>query len=317
MKKFFLILFALFSFCFAENDESQTVFPKKIFVGDKIELRYQFRSAVDFFSDLPETQNARSLPFPNENDFYTIDFVSLEKNELLYTLVISFRAWKVGDIDFPPIDISRALYGNDASSFFVDPKSVTISSLLETDELRPIAHPLFVPGTLHVLYALIFVCILLFIALIVLLVKWKKLVQAYKRKKILRSYQKNAKRTIKKLRKLEKLKTKIDDCSFASTMQSIIRTYMDARFDYAFTTVTSSAFVEAFETRLGGELSDKKQSGIISLVAVLRRTDYIRYAHNSIDARREPQKEFAAQFLPDERASLVRLTIDSIERFES
>lgn len=312
----------LSSLCVAETENTQTTFPKKIFVGDKIELRCQFRSAVDFFSDVPKTQNARalrreSLPFPYDTDFFLIDSVSLERNELLYTLVISFRAWQVGDIDFPAIDISKSLYGKTANPFSIDPKAITVSSLLETDELRPPVSPLFIPGTVQVLYALIFAAAVLLSIIFMLIAKRKKIAQACKRKKILRAYQKNAKRAIKKLRKLEKLGKKIDDKNFSVSMQSIIRNYMEVRFDCAFTAVTSASFVSVFENRLGGNLSDKKQSGILSLAAVMRRTDYIRYAHDSIDSKREPQSEYATQFSNDERASLVRLTVDSIERFET
>ena len=75
--------------------------------------------------------------------------------------------------------------------------------------------------------------------------------------------------------------------------------------------------MDTFDKIMAGTMSEKSQSGAMSLAAVLRRTDYVRYARGSIDSKKEPAEQFAADLKTDERASLIRIVRDAVERFES
>ena len=46
---------------FTESDTMQIVMPKTIYVGDTAELRYTFRSAVDFFADMSDASLSREI----------------------------------------------------------------------------------------------------------------------------------------------------------------------------------------------------------------------------------------------------------------
>ena len=74
--------------------------------------------------------------------------------------------------------------------------------------------------------------------------------------------------------------------------------------------------MDTFEKIMADAMSEKTQSGAMSLAAVLRRTDYVCYARGSIDSKKEPAEEFAADLKADERSSLIRIVRDAVERFE-
>ena len=328
MKK--LLIFLCAAICanaaaFTQSDTMQIVMPKTIYVGDRAELRYTFRSAVDFFADMSDASLSRdipldSLPFQTDTDDYTIVNASLDRNALLYTLRFTFIPWNTGAIDFPMFDISAAVYGGGSPPFIVDVQSVEVSSVLQDQddtELRASMGPLLLPGTMYALYAAALLPIILFIALIRLIVTWQSVCEAYATRKLLRSYAKNAKELYRRLRRLERAGAKTDDAEFCTELQQLIRRYLDFRFGYRFSAVSSSAIMDTFEKIMAGTMSEKSQAGAMSLAAVLRRTDYVRYARGSIDSKKEPAEDFAADLKTDERASLIRIVRDAVERFES
>ena len=58
MKKLLILFCITICVCavgFTEDDTTQVVMPKTIYVGDRAELSYTFRSAVDFFSDMKDS----------------------------------------------------------------------------------------------------------------------------------------------------------------------------------------------------------------------------------------------------------------------
>ena len=327
MKKL-LILFCI-SICvsaagFTEDDTTQVVMPKTIYVGDRAELRYTFRSAVDFFADMNDSVLSReialkSLPFETDTDDYTILAASLERNGLLYTFRLFFIPWNTGSIDFPMFDISAAVYGGAAAPFIIDVQSVEVSSILQDQDeaqLRASMGPLLLPGTMYALYFAALLSVILLIVIFRLVVKRESVRDAYKTWKLLRLYAKNAKELYRSLKRLERAGKKIDDAEFCTELQQLIRRYLDFRFGYRFSAVSSPAIMDTFEKIMAGEMSEKTQSGAMSLAAVLRRTDYVRYARGSIDSKKEPAEEFAADLKADERSSLIRIVRDAVERFE-
>ena len=327
MKKL-LILFCI-SICvsatgFTEDDTTQVVMPKTIYVGDRAELRYTFRSAVDFFADMNDSALSReialkSLPFETDTDDYTILAASLERNGLLYTFRLFFIPWNTGSIDFPMFDISAAVYGGAAAPFIIAVQSIEVSSILQDQDeaqLRESMGPLLLPGTMYALYFAALLSVILLIVIFRLVVKRESVRDAYKTWKLLRLYAKNAKELYRSLKRLERAGKKIDDAEFCMELQQLIRRYLDFRFGYRFSAVSSPAIMDTFEKIMAGAMSEKTQSGAMSLAAVLRRTDYVRYARGSIDSKKEPAEQFAADLKADERSSLIRIVRDAVERFE-
>ena len=299
-----LLIFLCIAICanaasFTESDTMQIVMPKTIYVGDTAELRYTFRSAVDFFADMSDASLSReialeSLPFQTDTDDYTILDASLDRNGLLYTLRFTFIPWNTGAIDFPMFDISAAVYGGGAHPFIVDVQSVEVSSILQDQDdadLRASMGPLLLPGTMYVLYAAAVLSIVLFILLIRLVVTWQSVYEAYATRKLLRSYAKNAKELYRRLKRLDRAGGKTNDAEFCTELQQLIRHYLDFRFGYRFSAVSSSAIMDTFDKIMAGAMSEKSQSGAMSLAAVLRRTDYVRYARGSIDSKKEPAEQ--------------------------
>ena len=327
MKKLLILFCITICVCavgFTEDDTTQVVMPKTIYVGDRAELSYTFRSAVDFFADMNDSILSRkiplkSLPFETDTDDYTILDASLERNGLLYTFRLFFIPWNTGSIDFPMFDISAAVYGGAAAPFIVDVQSIEVSSILQGQDeaqLRESMGPLLLPGTMYALYFAALLSVILLIVIFRLVVKRESVRDAYKTWKLLRLYAKNAKELYRSLKRLERAGKKIDDAEFCTELQQLIRRYLDFRFGYRFSAVSSPAIMDTFEKIMAGAMSEKTQSGAMSLAAVLRRTDYVRYARGSIDSKKEPAEEFAADLKADERSSLIRIVRDAVERFE-
>ena len=327
MKKLLILFCITICVCavgFTEDDTTQVVMPKTIYVGDRAELSYTFRSAVDFFADMNDSILSRkiplkSLPFETDTDDYTILDASLERNGLLYTFRLFFIPWNTGSIDFPMFDISAAVYGGAAAPFIIDVQSVEVSSILQDQDeaqLRASMGPLLLPGTMYALYFAALLSVILLIVIFRLVVKRESVRDAYKTWKLLRLYAKNAKELYRSLKRLERAGKKIDDAEFCTELQQLIRRYLDFRFGYRFSAVSSPASMDTFEKFMADAMSEKTQSGAMSLAAVLRRTDYVRYARGSIDSKKEPAEEFAADLKADERSSLIRIVRDAVERFE-
>ncbi|UTD02056.1 hypothetical protein HRI97_02720 [Treponema socranskii subsp. buccale] len=327
MKKLLILFCITICVCavgFTEDDTTQVVMPKTIYVGDRAELSYTFRSAVDFFADMNDSILSRkiplkSLPFETDTDDYTILDASLERNGLLYTFRLFFIPWNTGSIDFPMFDISAAVYGGAAAPFIIDVQSVEVSSILQDQDeaqLRASMGPLLLPGTMYALYFAALLSVILLIVIFRLVVKRESVRDAYKTWKLLRLYAKNAKELYRSLKRLERAGQKIDDAEFCTELQQLIRRYLDFRFGYRFSAVSSPAIMDTFEKIMADAMSEKTQSGAMSLAAVLRRTDYVRYARGSIDSKKEPAEEFAADLKADERSSLIRIVRDAVERFE-
>ena len=327
MKKLLILFCITICVCavgFTEDDTTQVVMPKTIYVGDRAELSYTFRSAVDFFADMNDSILSRkiplkSLPSETDTDDYTILDASLERNGLLYTFRLFFIPWNTGSIDFPMFDISAAVYGGAAAPFIIDVQSVEVSSILQDQDeaqLRASMGPLLLPGTMYALYFAALLSVILLIVIFRLVVKRESVRDAYKTWKLLRLYAKNAKELYRSLKRLERAGKKIDDAEFCTELQQLIRRYLDFRFGYRFSAVSSPAIMDTFEKIMADAMSEKTQSGAMSLAAVLRRTDYVRYARGSIDSKKEPAEEFAADLKADERSSLIRIVRDAVERFE-
>jgi hypothetical protein len=308
----------------AQTDITQVTFPKKIFIGDTVELRYTFRSPVDFFSDKEDSVVARnidvkSLQFEPETDDYTITKASLERTGLSYTFSMTFMPWRTGNIDFPPFDLARAVYRKASSEFAIDLQPVVVSTILQKADdttLRLPAGPLLLPGTMYTLYGFAIAIIIILILLIRLIVKWPVIYNSRREKKLMRTYARNARNLFRQLRRLEKSGERITDAEFCTELQQLVRRYLAVRFGYDFTTVMTSQFAAVFDKLTAGTMPGKKQDAAEALASVMHRTDYIRYAHDSLDSKRLPAEQYAAKLGERERESLVAAIYDSVNSFE-
>ena len=307
----------------AQSDEVQSVLPKKIYVGDTVEVRYSFHSSADFFEDEDESRNSRKLDLKKlrivtDCDDYTVTDVSLERNGLMYTLVFSFIPWATGTVDFPPFDLASSVFGVSSASFMIDLQPVTVSSLIQNDDtqLRPPAAPLLVPGTIYALYCIAVAAVIALILLIRLALKWQTIRDSHRQKKLRRAYAKNARELFRRLRRLERNGSKLDDASFCAELQQAVRRYLETRFGYRFTSVSTSQLMNAFDSVSAGLMSLKKQSAAESFAGILHRTDYIRYARGSIDSSREPADMYQAKLGDGERRSLISIVKENVEAFE-
>ena len=76
MKKLFWFVFIFnLSFVFSQSETVQSVSPKNFYVADSVQVRYSFKSGVDFFSDLDKNVVQRELKISNlPSEWKTEDF---------------------------------------------------------------------------------------------------------------------------------------------------------------------------------------------------------------------------------------------------
>ncbi len=321
---FFTAFFASWNF-FSQTETRQMVLPKRIFVGDTAELHYTFNSNVDFFPN-EETLDEKSLifeklPFEVDNENFTLQKATIQKNGLLYTVVLIFTPWKVGILDFPQFDLLSAVFGNTNSvPFLIDPQPIEISSILTKNEdssLRGIKGPLLFPGTIYVIYALVVLFVLILIFVLHTVFKWQEISAKFRQKKILRMYAKNARSALRQFKKLEKNSSRINDVAFCLAVQQIFRYYLTVRFGRKFDALSTEQISFAFEELTGGTMNDFLRENVSSVQEIFRRADYIRFAHGSLDSKREPAKVYAAELQPDERITMIANSRTIIKAFET
>ena len=166
LKKAFFVPLVIFGACaclFSQSDISQLVFPKRLYVGDTAELRYTFRSAIDFFNGDTDSDElvlpVAAFPFQIDNSEFSIEKASLQRNGDFYTVILTFIPWRTGIVDIPPFDLLSVLYGSAAVPVEINPQPFEVASVLpdgDDTQLRSSVTPLLIPGTMYVVYAFIF-----------------------------------------------------------------------------------------------------------------------------------------------------------------
>ncbi len=316
--------FASWNF-FPQTETRQMVLPKRIFVGDTAELHYTFNSNVDFFPN-EETLDEKplifeKLPFDFDNEDFTLQKAMIQKNGLLYTVVLIFTPWKVGILDFPQFDLLSAVFGNSNSvPFLIDPQPIEISSIITKDEdssFRGIKGPLLFPGTIYVIYAAVVLFVVILIFVLHTILKWQEISAGFRQKKILRKYAKNARNALRQFKKLEKNSLRINDVAFCLAVQQIFRYYLTVRFGRKFDALSTEQISSAFEELTGGAMSDFLRENVSSVQEIFRRADYIRFAHGSLDSKKEPAQIYAAELQPDERVTMIANSRTIIKAFET
>lgn len=328
MKKAFvaLLLFeAAGAVCFSQSDVSQLVFPKRIFVGDTAELRYTFRSPIDFFSgteaadELPISLAA--FPFQIDSREFSVENAVLLHSGDFYIVVITFVPWMTGTIDFPPFDLLSVLYGEKASGvpLVINPQPFEVSSVLpdgEDTQLRASVPPLLIPGTSYIVYAILLFAVMLLVIAVKAAVSYPAIAAGVRNYLTVRKYEKSARYAFRCLRRLEKRSGDFSDDEFCVLFKSILRRYLSVRFGCPFETVVSSHVCAVLENASGGFLEGIALEQAEVVERLFRRADYVRFARGSADSRRRPAEEFSAALQSGERADFIDKARSVIRVFE-
>ena len=310
------------------SEVSQSLLPLEVFVGDQAELRYSFRSAVDFFPNadlvMEEKIDVSKFPFRNLNTALTIKSAYFSRNDMEYVISLQIVPWRPGIIEFPPFDLFSVLSLSDKDknkniSYSILFEPIEIKSIVEKTNLRdmqPPAPPFIIPGTTYVLFALLLAALILFALILRALIKFGDIRRWFKHLSIRRAYRKNSTNAIKKIRRLYRNK-KISDIDFCAALQNITRAYLDFRFDYPFKSASARGIREGFNKICLGDIPDAIAYSVEDLTSMFIRTDYIRYAHDSIDSQLYPPAEHQAKLASYERKSLSDMALKAIALFES
>lgn len=326
MKKIISSLFFLILICInihSQSEVSQLIIPKKIFVGDTAELRYNFRSSIDLFSDNTNVNelliSLDKLQINIDNNEYSIEKVILQRNGTFYTVIFTFIPWITGFIDFPKFDLLMVLFGTNNVPFEIDPLPFEVVSIISSGidmNIRQPTPPLLIPGTIYIVYLIIFLSIVFFILIIKLILNRAKIFTAIRNHMAIRNYARNARKTLAFFKRLSKKSSKYSDVEYCQIFEKNMRNYLSIRFDYNFETVVTSKIASVFETITAGLLSEEKLDKIEVLIRLFSRADYIRFAQDSIDSKKLPHEEFSTILKDNERADLIRDVKSIIETFE-
>lgn len=341
MKKisFFMLLLPAF-FCpgvFAQNFSEkmalesgvvQILLPKTVYVGDRCELKYVFRTEADLFeneifgSEITSLDLLTDWPvFNSLSEKCHVYRVTLEHTGFEYALTLFFIPWQVGQIDFSSFDLSSLVRASlerqeTAAGFFVDFAPVTVNSLAEKLKVSspPQAQgPVTVPGTsfLLILIAAVFLVIAGAVVFLFLRIPYffMLLVIAGKNRKIRKAY----KLAVKQINRL--LREQTGDDEFCTRLLAYVREFLCVRFDEEFSSLTCSHFYEKFESFACGSLSENQNQAVANLVDVFGRGDYVRFAKGSVDSFRTPASLYEAVLAEGEREILVTLCLESLKIF--
>lgn len=313
-----------------ESETNQIITPHEIFIGDTVFVQYVFRTPVEIVAEnAGSTDGELSLrtDFPifsstAEAENCTVKKISLIHTGLDYNFTVSFVPWKPGVFSFREFDIQDILSFSGLSksqkkkcTLKIAPVSVlSVSEKTHATLLQPPASPILVPGTIYVVYALIAGAALSFTALCFLLAHIKRVVSALKRLGVIMGYGKNARRAARRARRL--LRSSESDAVFCAELQEITRSYLSYRFDRPFSTYDTRELEKSFF-----EISEKitafsQKMRIEELIALFRRTDYIRYAVGSLDSKLLPPAKHDVVLLDGERKEMVDTVCNAIAFLE-
>ncbi|MCF0241362.1 MAG: hypothetical protein HUK25_01920 [Treponema sp.] len=292
-----ILIFSVLSLLNSQNSERrQILIPKTIFVGDTAELKIGFTASADYIKTdgvkNPSYCELTAQSFENilNDSEYTIKSLRLtktgfsQKGGYTYELSIFFVPWKPGKLQIPPYNLSKEFSENTESGFLLVPDEITVESIFSQPNISrnfvPSKGPLLIPGTTYRILLVIILFLILLIILIRISIRWKRIALGIKNIKLKLRYKKNTKHTIKTLKQL--LKSRADGKDFAAKIQSIMRSYLQVRFDYPFTKCVSSGIALGFQEIFGDLLSEKKENAVEELSGIFIRTDYVRYSKEGL-----------------------------------
>ena len=310
--------------CLQAAMAQQMLVPKEIYVGDRAQLRYMFQSPIDFFSFSHEGAGD-TLSFDVNAPFFraqaekcTVQEVLLQRVGITYTLLITFVPWKPGEIDFGSLNVSELCGAKEGDpSYELTLAPVIVSSLVEktgVHSLRSPLAPFLLPGTNYVLWFLIIAVLLLLCLMGVVIARFSSIIIFIMSLRERFGYYRNASHTRKALSLLGK--KDCEDMQFAQDWQKIMRAYLQYRFKTSFVSVTSQRVLNVISLATGDMLNIEQENAVMSLQSLFVRTDYIRYAANSIDSRSLPAVDHLAQFADGERQHIIEFSVMDISALE-
>lgn len=286
--------------------------PKIAYIGDKVVLSCSFNIDSQILTDFTSLESSHNLPssfFTEEIDSSKIEItnVNLVRSGLnYYTLSIDFIPWTTGEIAFPSYDIGFAVGGKE-NEFVIPFEKEFVTSITEQNsitQLDSFEAPVLLPGTHYKLYGFIIFFLILAIISLRLLIKHKAVAEFFREKIKLYRYKKNRNQTEKKLKQI--ISSEISDSQAAQQIQSIMRTYLEYRYNYPFLNTVSSQILIGFN-RLAeynpSFMEDDKIEAAEQIAQVFIRTDYVRYSKNGA-------------FSEGERESLINLLLENIKALE-
>ena len=191
----------------------------------------------------------------------------------------------------------------------------SLADKLEETTLRAPRPPQLLPGTRYVVWAASGAVALVCVLLVAAVLRFPQVLEAVLRFRERRQYRRNVRRARRSLRRL--LAEPLADDAFAARWQQIVRAYLGVRFGRSFESVIPARLESVLDAMTGGVPYDILEHAVEPLVSLFVRTDYVRFAGGSLDARELPQEEHSAAFLPGERESLVELTLRCMQDLES
>ncbi len=331
-RKFFVMFFLMgiffcTNFAFSQNasDISQTLVPLEVYVGDVAEIRYSFKLDLEFpFEENFEKEiNVEKIPSEKISDSLVIKDARFFRRGDDFTFALKFIPWRTGTISFPSFNLFSTLEIDDANidenySFNISLSPIEIKSVVEKTgrtEIQGPLPPLMVPGTSYVVFAFVVVAVIFLAAIFRALVKFHDLKKWFSQMKIRRMRRRNSIITLRKLKKNLRDEN-LSDIEFCARLQNIVRAYLSFRFDFPFESESARGMPIAFQKIFLGEIPDFVFPVLDDLTSAFIRTDYIRYAHGSLEENREPKIEHEAQLAPGERKSLTATFAKAVKIFE-
>lgn len=275
--------------------------PKEAYVGDQVELRLTIAPGIEL---LPQDADFVSKEFEAEEVWGSRDFafrhkllaqqgnapmslhrVSLQRVDEGYSLSLVVTPWVPQEIDvgyfnlfsLPEVQVFAA--GTGVQFLLVQLPKIEIASLAQkvgATQLRPVAPPVLVPGSIYVAYGLAIGALLLLIALIFVLARFRQVKLFVKGVMARIRLSRNYKWVLRQLKKLQGQQLKGKE--LAAGLENITRTYLEGRFGGSFKSAATSEIMFLLDEIFVGMLSDEQLNVVEGLCNLLRRCDYLRYA---------------------------------------
>lgn len=312
MKKLPLLAFHLFFLIlpfFAEN--SQTVIPRIIYIGDTVEIRCIFSSTMSLYGIENENKAGNLLSLKENQAFsekygdkFTITSGRLQKTNAEYLLLLTLIPWQVGSLNFPRINLADFF---DCAPYIIELSPIEVHSLAQKTgrkDFFPQLPPMVLPGTSMILM-LIGALSLIFFSLVVFALLHVSLVSRFvKNLAYMYSLKRNSRRAIKKLLALQKDKAEsLSDKDISAEIQHILRDFLSKRFKEDFSSLTTGQMLPVLLKLNGGEVSENQEDTLEGLANLFGRTDYIRFSKT-------------ACFIQGEKKSILQKAVKLIEDFD-
>ena len=290
--------------------------PREAYVGDRVELRLTIAPGIEL---LPQSEDfvskefrpdevwgSRDLAFrqkllaQDEGAAVSVHGVSLQRTDGGYSLSLVLTPWLPREIEPGYLNVlslpevrdfvgGRISGGTEASRqvpfLLVQLPKMQITSLsskMGVTQLRPVAPPVLVPGSIYVVYGLGIAVLLLLIGVAVVLARFQQVRLFLKGVAVRIRLSRNYRWALRQLRRLDG--ESLGGKELAARLECIARTYLEGRFGRSFTSAATSEIMFLLDEIFVGMLSDRQLEVAEGICVLLRRCDYLRYAP---DARLE------------------------------